>query len=101
MEDQKSELTKEEIEIRNAFENKDRELLKCPHCGELLDEIIVTKLEYVVDSYRLTKYGLEYNQTIENQYYEDTPYYLYCGNCDSQLNNDFVDKLEERELIDL
>lgn len=97
----KRELTKEELEIRNSFENEDLELLKCPHCGEMLEEIIVRRLEYTIESYCLTKYGIEYYETIDNEFYDDSPYNFFCKNCDAELSKEFIDKLEDKDLINI
>lgn len=101
MQVQKRELTKEELEIRNSFENEDLELLRCPYCGEMLEEVIVRRLEYAIESYCLTKYGIEYNETLDNEFYEDSPYNFFCENCNAELNKEFIDKLEDRDLINI
>lgn len=89
----------EEVKLRNNFDNIKRDLLRCPHCGQLLEEVIVRRLECVIDSYFLNDYGIEFNESIYNDYYDDNSYEYFCGNCDGELDEKFINKLEDEDLF--
>lgn len=88
-----------EIELRNIYDNKKRDLLRCPHCGQLLEEVISRRLEYVIESYVLTDEGLEYDQSIDSEHYDDGEHELFCAYCDQKLDRSFIEKLDDEGLI--
>ena len=55
------ELGEYERELLKNFDNEEKELLICKHCGHLLNEIVVRRMQYVYESYTLNQYGIEYN----------------------------------------
>lgn len=87
-----------EIELRNTYENKERDLLRCPHCGRLLEEVISRRLEYVIESYVLTDGGLEYDQSIDSEYGEHE---FFCAYCDEELDRAFIERLDDKGLISI
>lgn len=87
-----------EIELRNIYENKERDLLRCPHCGQLLEEVISRRLEYVIESYALTDEGLE---SIDSEYYDDGEHEFFCAYCDEKLDRSFIEKLDDEGLISI
>ena len=90
-----------ETELRNTYENKERDLLRCPHCGQLLEEVISRRLEYVIESYVLTDEGLEYDQSIDSEYYDDGEHEFFCAYCDEKLDRSFIEKLDDEGLISI
>lgn len=90
-----------EIELRNTYENKERDLLRCPHCGQLLEEVILRRLEYVIESYVLTDGGLEYDQSIDSEYYDDCEHEFFCAYCDEKLDRAFIERLDDEGLINI
>lgn len=91
----------EEIELRNNFDNRERNLLRCPHCGQLLEEVISRRLEYVIESYVLMGGGLEYDQSIDSEYYDDCEHEFFCAYCDEKLDRSFIEKLDDEGLISI
>lgn len=87
-----------EIELRNTYENKERDLLRCPHCGRLLEEVISRRLEYVIESYVLTDGGLEYDQSIDSECGEHE---FFCAYCDEELDRAFIERLDDKGLISI
>lgn len=91
----------EEVELRNNFDNRKRDLLRCPHCGQLLQEVIARRLEYVFESYTLFDGGLECDQSIDSEYYDDCDHEFFCAYCDQKLDRSFIEKLEDEGLISI
>ena len=87
-----------ETELRNIYDNKERDLLRCPHCGQLLEEVISRRLEYVIESYALTDEGLE---SIDSEYYDDGEHEFFCAYCDEKLDRSFIEKLDDEGLISI
>ena len=90
-----------EIELRNIYDNKKRDLLRCPYCGQLLEEVIARRLEYVIESYTLFEGGLECDQSIESEYYDDCEHEFFCAYCDQKLDRSFIEKLDDEGLISI
>ena len=90
-----------EIELRNTYDNRERDLLRCPHCGQLLEEVISRRLEYVIESYTLFDGGLECDQSIDSEYYDDCNHEFFCAYCDEELDRSFIEKLDDEGLISI
>lgn len=91
-----------EKDLIKDLDNDNRKLLICPHCGELLEEIIIAKLVRIVDSYILNSPGIiEYNDCIDESIYDDAEYEYYCAHCDAELDYDQVNELIDRDILNL
>ena len=77
----------------------ERELLICKHCGHLLNEIVVRRMQYVYESYTLNQYGIEYNDYLTEDYVDNEENAYYCRYCDNEIDNDQLYELIDRDLF--
>lgn len=93
------ELGEYERELLKNFDNEEKELLICKHCGHLLNEIVVRRMQYVYESYTLNQHGIEYNDYLTEDYVDNEENAYYCRYCDNEIDNDQLYELIDRDLF--
>lgn len=83
----------EDLNLLTYFNNEERELLKCPHCGEILTHLEVTR-----DVRRYEKYALN-GECIDYEDLEGSDIIVECGNCHHELTDNHVNQLIDCDLL--
>lgn len=90
-------------EALRKFDNEEKQLLICPHCGYLLTEIEIRREQYVYESYQLDlgTNKITYCEDYDEEYMEDENLIYYCGNCDKELDEDQMQELIDRNILEV
>lgn len=91
-------------EALRKFDNEEKRLLICPHCGYLLTEIEIRREQYVYESYQLSYLGtnkITYCEDTDEIYMDDENPIYYCGNCNEELDENQMQELIDRNILEM
>lgn len=76
-----------------------KEYIKCPYCGKILDSINICIDNVTVDfNYKINKnFEMKmWSENMNDMYFDDSTYiteFIYCGHCDKPLPDEIRDKI--------
>lgn len=84
------------------FDNDEKEILKCPYCGSILDSMYIQRNAYIWEQYDLNPNGkIQYTEEIEVEYANKPNYIVQCGKCEYELSEEQIQKLIDKKILDL
>jgi hypothetical protein len=89
----------EDLNLLMHFNNEERELLKCPHCGEILTQLEVTRDVRRFERYALNTECIDYDDLEDVEDLEGSDIIVECSNCHHELTDDHINQLMDCDLL--